>query len=317
MRFGSRPLWLRVLGWPLGLAALGAAVWFAAQQVDGAILAAVPPATLAAMTGLVLANLVLSGLLFWSVHRVLPAEKPVPAITMVGLVAGSALLNYLPAIRAGLFGRAAYLKKWHGIALRDSGWALLIVMAVTAGVFAAVAGPWLILRLSTPDGHTAHGLGWFGCVLATLALLPGLRFALASFFAGKRDLATGSTWSPWLWLAGWIALRTTDLLSATGRLWLAFAALGSPIGFTEALVLSAASLLVRLIGLTPNGLGLSEWTVAALSSVLSPAESGVAAAAALLDRAVEVVAVIVLGGGAIGWLVRAQRRANKMAARQE
>ncbi|MEM8783221.1 MAG: lysylphosphatidylglycerol synthase domain-containing protein [Planctomycetota bacterium] len=303
MRPSSRPAWLRVLGWIVGLATLTGAVWFAGGRVDWGVISAIAPAALASIAGLVLANLVLSGLLFWAVHRALPSEKPVGAPTMVALIAGSALLNYLPAVRAGLFGRAAYLKRQHGVALRDSGWALLIVTAVTAGVFASVAGPWLVLRLSTPDGQTAHGLGWFGSVAATLALIPGLRFALGGLLENKQGSAS------WPSVAGWVVLRAVDLLAATGRLWLAFAALGSPIGFAEALVLSAASLLVRLIGLTPNGLGLSEWAVAALSGLLNPVGSGVAAAAALLDRAVEVAVVVVAGGGAVGWLVKDARGA--------
>ncbi|MEM1444508.1 MAG: lysylphosphatidylglycerol synthase domain-containing protein [Planctomycetota bacterium] len=298
MRPPSRPLWLRVLGWIVGLAAFGAAVWFAGGQVDVSAIRQVPPATLALMAGLVLGNLVLSGLLFWAVHRALPADRPIPPATMIGLVMGSALLNYLPAVRAGLFGRAAYLKKMHGVALRDSGWALLIVTAVTAGGFATVAGPWLVLRLSTPDWNTIPWLGWTASLLATLALVPGLRFGLAGLLRSKTGPTSHAA------IAVWVALRTTDLAAATARLWLAFAALGSPITFAEALVLSAASLLVRLIGLTPNGLGLSEWTVTALAAALSPAESGVAAAAALMDRAVEIVVVILTGGGSIAWLLR-------------
>ncbi len=309
MRLPSRPLWLRVAGWGVGLVALAAVVWFAGRQVDPAALRSVSPGVLAAMAGLVAGNLVLSGLLFASVQRVFPSDRPVGARTMILLVAGSALLNYLPAIRAGLLGRAAYLKKTHGVALRDSAWAMLVVTALTAGVFATVAGPWLILRLATPDGQTAHGLGWFVCIAATLALVPGLRFALANLL---RRTATQPGPSQGLrstvTVAVWVALRTTDLLVATGRLWLAFGALGAPIGVAEALVLSAASLLVRLIGLTPNGLGLSEWAVAALSVALTPAESAVAAAAALLDRAVEIVVVIIAGGASVGWLTRTARR---------
>ncbi|MEM1098740.1 MAG: hypothetical protein AAGH92_08120, partial [Planctomycetota bacterium] len=243
MRPPSRPLWLRVVGWIVGLAALGGAVWFAGRQVDLAVIRAVSPAALAGMSGLVGINLLLSGLLFSAVHRVLPYDTAVPPPTMVALVAGSALLNYLPAIRAGLFGRAAYLKKMHGVALRDSGWALLIVTAVTAGVFAATAGPWLVLRMSTPAWHTIPWLGWAGSAAATLALIPGLRFGLAGLLRSK------SGGSSLLMLALWVALRTADLFAATARLWLAFSALGSPITLAEALVLSAASLLVRLIGL--------------------------------------------------------------------
>lgn len=302
----SRSRLLRALGWALGLGALGAALWFAAGSVDWALLSAVPAGSLGQIAALVVVNLVLSGWLFWSVQRAFPADRPVDFRTMQLLIAGSALLNYLPAVRAGLFGRAAYLKRHHGVALRDSAWVMLVVAAVTVGVFTAVAGPWLVLRLSTPSPGVAHALGWAGCITATLMLVPGLRFALAGLLPHRSVGADLSR------VAFWVLMRTGELLASTGRLWLAFGALGSPIGFAEALVLSAAGLLVRLVGLTPAGLGLSEWAVTALSAALTPAEAGVAAAAALLDRAVEVLVVALAGGAAITRLAQAVRGARNV-----
>ena len=94
----------------------------------------------------------------------------------------------------------------------------------------------------------------------------------------------------------WIPLRTLDLAAATGRTALAFAAVGQPLTVGQATLLASSATLVRLTGLTPNGLGLSEWVVAGLAAALSPVDAALAAAAALLDRAIEVAVSVAAGG---------------------
>mgnify|MGYP006296277001 CR=1 FL=1 len=88
-------------------------------------------------------------------------------------------------------------------------------------------------------------------------------------------------------------------------------AVGHPIGFGEALAAGSAALVVRVAGLTPNGLGLSEWVSAWLLSAglqgqLEPGEAVAAGlmAGLLLDRAVEIV-VALISGGVSAWGLRA------------
>jgi len=135
--------------------------------------------------------------------------------------------------------------------------------------------------------------GWrWGAALAAVLVLTVLTRPLGGRLLG-RVVPTWGWWAP---------LRTVDLAVSAGRLWLAFEVMGAPIGYGDAVVAASASLLVKLAGLTPNGLGLSEWAVAALSSALAPVSTATGAAAALLDRAAEAVVLIVAGSISAWWL---------------
>ncbi|MEX0655040.1 MAG: lysylphosphatidylglycerol synthase domain-containing protein, partial [Phycisphaeraceae bacterium] len=275
----SRPTWkgvARTFGLLLGMALLAAAVVYALWGVDWTVLAAAEPSGFVLLAAAVLANLVLTGLLFWAITLSFDASPPVGPGRMVGLVCVSSLLNYLPLPRAGLVGRSAYLKWRHGLPLRQS----VVIMAVVLALAVAVFGVTAAMLLAFDD--TA---GWIAMAAALLAL------TLATGPVARRLLRRPVRWG-WLWAP----LRTLDLLATAARLWLAFALLGQPIDFEQAVLIGAASLLVKLAGLTPNGLGLSEWLVAALTPVLAPVETATAAAAAVLDRAAEVLVVLVAGG---------------------
>ena len=276
----------RILGAVAGVALFAAAVWFALAQVDFTTLRSVPPAYLAGLAGLVAANILLTGGLFWVITLSFDASPRVGLIRMTELIAVSGLLNYVPAVRAGLWGRAAYLKLKHGLPVRQSAVILLAVLTLAGMVTGLVLAAWLMLGVHAVAGASAGG----AIVLSTLLGLVAGRLL-------KRDVTAG--WS-------WLVLRYADTLVMAARLWLAFAAVGSPIGFNEALVAGAVAQVVRLTGLTPNGLGLSEWVIAWLVARSGP---GVDVAvlsqlpAALLDRAVEVVVSLAAGAGA-AWRLR-------------
>ncbi len=107
------------------------------------------------------------------------------------------------------------------------------------------------------------------------------------------------------------AAADVGFAAAAGRTWWCFVVLGVDIDFQHAAVLAAASLLVKLSGLTPNGLGLAEWVVAGLATMLTPIESATVAAAVLLDRAVEVGVMLLAGLFGLGALARAERQAAR------
>jgi len=236
--------WRRPLGAVLAVALLVGAVVFAARGIDAGALAAQVASGGAA------------GPAIGSVTACFGPRPPVPPGRMVRLIAASQLLNYLPAVRAGLVARAAFLKRHHGMRLRDSGYVLFITLGLTA-----VTPRWAW-------AGTAVGLLTLTLAVGTLTRrLPGVG---------------GRGW----W---WVPLRTLDLAAVTARTALAFAAVGQPITVGQATLLGSSAALVRLTGLTPNGLGLSEWVVAALATALAPVDTALATAAALLDRAIEVI----------------------------
>ncbi len=301
----NRRAWVKAAGWVLGLALTGAAVWFALRGVDAGLPASVGWRTPAWMALLVAGNLAVTTVLFWSVTRVFPVRRTVGLRLMGALIAASALLNYLPAVRAGLVGRSAYLKRNHGLAWKHSAIVLLVVLVLSVVVSAVVAGPVVVGHVVRPDANDAPADVWVWAAVGVLLLLA----AGVNVWATRWLPSGGARARGWSW--AWIPMRASDLALGGGRLWLAFAALGSPIGYGEAVVMSAASLLIRLIGLTPNGLGLSEWAVVLLSGLLSPVEQSVSAVAALLDRAVEVAVVVVTGLPAVVWLGRRMGQADR------
>lgn len=273
---------MRWLGYGLGGVLLALAVGFAVSGVEWGVLRSASPWQFGALAGLVVTNFVLTGLLFWSVTRTFDATPTVGPGRMIGLIAVSGLLNYVPVVRAGLWGRAAYLKKYHGLPVRQSLVVLGVVLVLTLIV---VGGSGLVLLVCPPSWRWAVVAG--GLLLAT-----GSTSTLGKHLL-RRQAKAGWTWVP---------LRGLDFAAAVGRLWLGMSIVGQSVGVADVAVLASASLLVKIAGLTPNGLGLSEWVVVALSAVVTPIEASAAAAAALVDRGAEVLVSLVLGGGALAWL---------------
>ena len=272
--------WRKIGGAVLGLALLAAAVGVAARGVDVAALRAAPGWVLPAIAVGVGVNLLATATLMLLITRGFPGGETVRWGEMAALTAWSGLLNYVPVIRAGLWGRAAYLKRVHGLAVRDSVVILLITLGLAAVVLGAVGLVGLVLR----------GWWFWGGVAVV-----GVGMTGAAEWGARRPQAAGLRGGAW----AWVPLRLLDLAAAAGRLWLGFYAVGQVITVREAVVLTCASLLVKLTGLTPNGLGLSEWTVAAVAAAVSPVSAASAAAAALVDRAVEVL--VAVAAGLAGW----------------
>jgi hypothetical protein len=268
--------WWRRLGQAAGLALLVAAVLAAGAGIDWHVLQAGDISQLAIIASAVLGNLALTAILFWSITLCFDARPAVPLGRMFHLIALSSLLNYLPLLRAGLWSRAAYLKWRHELPLRQSLVILIVVLAIAAAVLGVVAASILLFAAKTA----------IAVALGALILLTATTGPVARRLLHRKII----------WPQLWIPLRTCDMLLAAVRLYLAFTIIDQPISFTDALLAGAAAVVIKLTGLTPNGLGLSEWTVAAVASTLSPSLTIAAAAgAALIDRAMELVVVIAAG----------------------
>ena len=166
----------------------------------------------------------------------------------------------------------------------------LVILGVVLVLTALVVGGSGLLLLVCPAS-----VRWpftAGVLLVATVLAPTL---------GRR-LLRRPVWAGW----AWVPLRVLDFVAAAGRLGLALVVVGQPVSAADVAVLASASLLVKIAGLTPNGLGLSEWAVVALSAAVTPIEASAAAAAALMDRAAEVLVSVAMGGASL-WALRAQR----------
>ena len=281
----------KISGAVVGVGLLGAAVVLAARGVDGAALRAVPGWVLPLIAAGVGVNLLATAALMYVMTRGYATDTPVGYPEMVAVVAWSGLLNYVPVIRAGLWGRAAYLKRTHGLAVRDS----VKLLGVILGLAGVVLGSLGLLGVALRGGAFWGAAGGAGVGLTGVLVWGALR-------PRAVGLRRGAAWL-------WVPLRLVDLAAAAGRLWLGFYAVGHVVSAREAVVLTCASLLVKLTGLTPNGLGLSEWAVAAVAAAVSPVSAASAAAAALVDRAVEVPVAIV--AGLVGWAALRKRERER------
>jgi uncharacterized membrane protein YbhN (UPF0104 family) len=283
--------WLQPVGLALGaaltLAAIGVALW----HVDFSAIARAQPWHWVVMILAVAGNLVIGGVTFWVVTLSFDAKPPVTLTRTTTLVAATALANYLP-LRPGIAGRAAYLKLRHGLPLRQSLIILLIVTILGTALVIVAALAALLLR---SQGATAI----VGVALAFVLLLMIITGPIAQRVL-RRPLV--AAWS-------WPLFRAADLALASLRLWVAFEILGHPVPLSVALLTGSGGVLVSLVGLTPNGLGMEEWTVAALTAATAdlPDAAALGLAAALVDRAFEAIVVVPAGTLALRWLAREAR----------
>ncbi|MCX5658171.1 MAG: lysylphosphatidylglycerol synthase domain-containing protein [Planctomycetota bacterium] len=270
----------------LGAGLIAAAVFFALGRDWKAALeplAHADPWLGVALAAAVVVQLALTGLLFWAVTLSFDATPRVGPVRMIQVIAASSLLNYLP-FEAGLVGRAAYLKWRHALPVRQSVQILLAVIALSV----AVPGAAVLVALTT------HGSMGVAAGVVALLLLCVVTTPIAKALL-KRPIRLGWFWAP---------LRTAELLAGSLRLWLAFQIAGHPMAFHQVLIAASAGFFVSLLSPTPNGLGLREWVIAGLSSILEPTTGPAAALASLVDRAIEALVFTPAGLWAVHQLRR-------------
>lgn len=261
--------WYRWGGTAVGIALMGAAVWFAQRGADWEVLGRASAVELAALGAAVGVHLFLTGLMFWVVTLSFPASPRVGLWRMTQVIAASSLLNFLP-MYAGLLGRAAYLKAKHDIALADSVRVLVIVVVMGVCVSALAAGV----------VECVPRQAWWIAAVAGLAAISGLTSFVAPWLLRRRLVL------PWTW----IFVRALETLLAGARLWVALRVVGGGLSLGEAVMIAGAGLVVSALLPLPNGIGIREWTIVGLSG-LGP----LGAMAALLDRAVEAMVFTAAG----------------------
>ena len=273
----------KIAGQSVGLVLIVAAIAFAVRDVRLDVLREAGVFEVAGIAVAVLANMFLTGSLFWQITHSFKTTSVVPFWRMQQLVAFSGLLNYVPIVRPGLWGRAAYLKSKYDLDIRDSIYTLVIVLAVGIAVFSVTTLVLVVLMTQI--------LRWPVLIAALFVLSVFAHFLLKKIIGTKAKM-------PGLW----VTVKAIDMFVAAIRLWIAFEVVGEGISFEAALLATAASLVVKMVGLTPNGLGLSEWTVALLASVVTPVTAATGVAAALVDRVVEILVSIPVGLLSLCWL---------------
>jgi len=238
----------------------------------------------ALLLGTVIANIVLTGLMF---SVLMSRYGRIGLVEMQALIAAAALANYLP-LRPGLFGRVAYHKTFNQIPIKATITATLVALglSVAIAVFVALA-LFTAARSSIP--------------LWVVMGAPVPLLAAAAAFRASRIVGTAAL------------IRYIEVLLLAVRYHAAFALIGAPIDPAMALAIACVSLVVTMIPLSSNGLGLREWAVGLASPLVTSYVLEVGMTAELVNRAAEAVVIVVLGLGAFAWL--AWRRRSTVVTR--
>jgi hypothetical protein len=281
--------WVGRAGLALGLVlivAAVAAVWARREAVTAAgdAIAAPAPGPLLLLGAAILANFGLTGLLF---HVLMARHGRVSRWEMQGLIAATALVNYLP-LRPGLLGRVAYHQAVNRIGPRAS--AAVIVQAL---VLSAAVALYLAAALAGAAG---------GAPMAILLAAPLVALPAAAAWPAAR---------PWA-LAG--LLRYLDVGAWAVRYHAAFALLGAGIGARAAVILACVGVIATLVPFVSNGLGLREWAVGLAAPLVAAGELELGLSAELLNRGAEILVTAPLGLLALAWLARRTRAARRAAA---
>lgn len=303
---------LRWLLYAVGLALLAWCIYFAIEgtrdqtgQSGFARLADADPLDIAAIAGLVLVQIGLNGIAFCWLTRPFEKQRPVSIRDMTALIAATSLLNYLP-MRAGLIGRAAYLKQRHDLDYRVSMLMMLMVAGGTVGVF-ILLGMVTLWRVEAGVDLLWWVCAAVGLIIGGIAALPAGKL-LIQFIPGVsnrwfRQMTAGKVAGATLLLS----LRALDVLCNAGRLYLAAKVLGVPLALPTAILMAIGGMFVTLATPLPNGLGLREglyglFARAGLGEDLLTGSAGISIG--LVDRAAEAVVFIVTGLAALAYLHR-------------
>lgn len=233
----------------------------------------------AVLGGGVLGCMVLTGALF---SVLMSRYGRVGLLEMQALVAASALVNFLP-LRPGLLGRVVYHKAVNKIPPIDSVKTIIQAACLSVSVSAVVAAAvWLSALTHWP--------------LGILVLAPFPMLAVAAWNGSMRILAIAAM------------IRLAEVLLWALRDWAAFALIGSPIGADAALALACVSMIANLVPFVGNGLGLREWAIGLAAPMLIGCRLELGVTAELVNRAVEIVVVLVVGLAGAGYLTFLRRR---------
>ncbi|MEX2673030.1 MAG: lysylphosphatidylglycerol synthase transmembrane domain-containing protein [Phycisphaeraceae bacterium] len=275
---------------------------------------------LAMMLGLVVGSVAINGWLFWMILKPFEPDhqqhRPVTLREMVGLIAASSLLNYLP-MRAGMIGRAAYLKRLHGVDYKSSVAMLVIVAGATVFVF-------VLMAAATLWREGLDAIWWAtvaaGIVAASVVAVPMMRWKLKLLRGVPLGWFEHHRRQTAMLLTLIMAARAADVLMLAGRLYIAAAIFGTPLEWPGAVVMATGGMLITLATPLPNGLGLREGLYGLFAAVgvagAAMPDGPMGVAIGLMDRAAEAVVFIVVGVIALAYLHRKQKRAGAQEVRR-
>jgi uncharacterized membrane protein YbhN (UPF0104 family) len=216
-----------------------------------------------------------------------------------GLAAVNTLANQLP-FSGGLIAKGIYLKKRHGLTYTK----YLSAMVATYVCFIAangVIGLIITAFLASFQGARIPALLALGFVAMTISVVVLVLPIRLDFLPTKWKTRINNVAEGWqvlsqdrILLLQLILIQVITTIIAAQRFQIAFSTLSQDVSYAQCLLFSSATILTRLISVTPGGLGVREGIVAGLASVLG-FDPGVSAVAVGLDRLISTVGILGLG----------------------
>jgi uncharacterized membrane protein YbhN (UPF0104 family) len=216
-----------------------------------------------------------------------------------GLSVVTTMGNYITPFSGGLIARAAYLKRRHAFPYAQFATMLASNYLVNFWVI-GVVGVISLLAFEGMAGSYWHVILFFATVtvsISALVMFPSIRLPWNNRLANTFNTALEG-WAlvknDWSLLARLVILSLINILLNGVSFWLAYDALGSPVHFTAALLVSLLAVFSVLVNVTPGNLGVQE-AVVTVSSGLLGAGTSVGLLVALLIRAATLVVAFTLG----------------------
>jgi uncharacterized membrane protein YbhN (UPF0104 family) len=216
----------------------------------------------------------------------------------IGLAIVNTMSNQLP-FAGGLVAKALYLKKRHQLAYTRyaSATVALYVCFVSSNGLLGIAG----LAYQRLAGNPVPLLLVLGFSAMTTTILSFRIPVNLNLLPDRWEQPVTKLMDGWQLLkenrrlaAEVVGLQTILTGVAAVRLWIAFRALSQDATLNQCILFSSASILTRLVSISPGGLGVREAIVASVASVLG-FDLGVSAVAVGLERLVSLPINIGLG----------------------
>ncbi len=290
------PKWVKPLAWGISFLLIVAAVVIVIRQRDSMSAAIegvknAPLRQLVALLVLPVISVFLTAAAFWQTSR---KHGKVGYWEMFALIGSAWVLNLLP-LKPGLIGRVGYHARYNAIGVPAS--IKIVLEASGAGLFGVFLLAYPLLR----DRVTSV---WIDAVFAPLWIIA-ICGGLWGLVRPANLVASFLTTS---------MFRMVDAFAWTLRYGIILQLLGLPPDLGTAFLIAAAAQAAMYVPLVGNGLGVREWAVGSVASVVGN-ESGLTKdiftrsmptglSIDLLNRAAEMLVLVPLGLGCCGWVAR-------------
>ena len=217
----------------------------------------------------------------------------------IGLAAVNTLANQLP-FAGGMVAKGVYLKQRYELAYTrfvSATLALYVCFVAVNGAIGVIVSAYLAIV-----GDTSMPLmlilGFSGMAASILLLWFPVEVSFVPDRWRQRLTPMVSGWrllgEKWLLLGQLVGLQCVMMLTFAARLWVAFHALSQDVSLLQCAVLSAATILTRLVSIAPGGLGIREGIVVGVASVMG-FDPGISVVAVGIERLIATLVIIVVG----------------------